>query len=163
MILHHMERAVRMSRNICSAIKFDIDLIVAINDYSYATGHAIVDLVHRTLRKHQNGLRVQDVAVLSIELPESDEVIWILPNQTVEKAADIADSIRRDIKRELVGLPYYAEACAFVCEKLRSAAAYQRRKGRNRNAERRCRSLLARIRGAPRRDLICDQGGEVPR
>jgi GGDEF domain-containing protein len=129
LILHHIERAVRMSSNICSAIKFDIDLLVAVNDYSYATGHAIVELVHRTLRKHQKALKAQGSNVVSIELPESDEVIWILPNQTVERAADIADSIRREIKRDLGALPYYAEACAFVCQKLRTPPLTEEERG----------------------------------
>jgi GGDEF domain-containing protein len=117
-ILRHFQDMIDRSNKFCCAIKFDIDLIVAINDYSYATGNEIVHLVHHTLLSHQKELAQRGIEVLSVELPESDEVIWLLPKRSTQEAADIADVIRREVKSALPQVQYYNEACEFVVRKL---------------------------------------------
>jgi GGDEF domain-containing protein len=117
-ILSHMERAIKKYGSVCSAIKFDVDLIVAINDFSYATGNDIVTLVKQTLKSYEKKYKQRGIDVVSIEIPESDEVLWILPSISVTDAADMADDIRREVKRKLNDIPYYTEAKNFVISKL---------------------------------------------
>lgn len=119
LILSHIEEVVKNNENSCvSAIKFDVDLIVAINDYSYAVGNSIVTLLKNTLSKKAIELKKVGTMITSIEIPESDEVIWILPNVNTERAADIADEIRREVKQKIPDIEYYNEACEFVIKKL---------------------------------------------
>lgn len=119
LILSHIESIVKKNNDNCvSAIKFDVDLIVAINDYSYAVGNAIVSLLKDTLSKKALELKSIGKKIVSIEIPESDEVIWILPNINTTRAADIADEIRREVKSKIKDIEYYNEACEFVIKKL---------------------------------------------
>lgn len=120
LILTKIENTVKKYGDECSAIKFDVDLIVAINDYSYNTGNKIVTMVHHILDKHEKELKSSKKQVISIAIPESDEVIWILPNMGDEDAADIADRIRMEVKQSLKKIPYYNEAKEFVISKLQS-------------------------------------------
>jgi GGDEF domain-containing protein len=117
-ILAHIARIIKTHGNVCSAIKYDIDLIVAVNDFSYAVGGEIVALVYSTLREHEKRHKKRGIDVLSVEIPESDEVIWILPNVASQQAADFADDVRREVKRNLKKIAYYDEVCAFVSKKL---------------------------------------------
>lgn len=109
-----VSEAAKISKSSCSAIKFDIDRIVAINDYSHATGDDICKLVRQVIHSREDAVRASGVMVQAIESPGSDEIIWILPNTSVEWAADTADDIRHEVKRGLPQIPYYADACAYV-------------------------------------------------
>jgi GGDEF domain-containing protein len=117
-ILHHLERAARRSQGVCSAIKFDVDLLVAINDYSFAVGSAILRAVRESLREEERSLRTRGVVIESIVIPESDETIWVLPEIVDDHAADIADSIRRDVKRRILTIPNYSDAKEHVIRTL---------------------------------------------
>ena len=120
LILSHIENTVKNHDGVVSAIKFDVDLIVAINDYSHAVGNAIVATVKDALSKKEKELKSIGTEVVSIEIPESDEVLWILPLTPVNRAGDIADEIRRTVKLKIKDIPYYREACDFVTKKLTS-------------------------------------------
>jgi GGDEF domain-containing protein len=120
LILHHLDNAIENCNGICSAVKFDIDLLVAINDYSFALGSEIINLVKRSLTEKEKNIKASGKKIVSIEIPESDEVIWILPQIDVKEAADIADQIRREVKRNLNSLIYYEEACKHVINTLKS-------------------------------------------
>lgn len=117
-VLTHIEQVVKDNNNYVSAIKFDVDLIVAINDYSYTVGNNIVVLMKEVLLKYSKQLKAVGTVVTSIEIPESDEIIWLIPNTPLNRAADIADEIRREIKMKIKDIPYYADACDFVIRKL---------------------------------------------
>lgn len=118
MILVHIEEAIKNNSDYVSAIKFDVDLIVAINDYSYAVGSGIVNILNNVLSKYLKQLKKCGTTIVSIDIPESDEVIWILPQTPVNRAADIADEIRREVKMKIKDIPYYSEACDYVISSL---------------------------------------------
>jgi GGDEF domain-containing protein len=109
----------RSQGSVCSAIKFDIDILVAINDYSVAVGSSIFELTQESIKNAVSRLRQKRIEVSAISLPESDEVILVLPNVEIEEAADVADRVRREVKAGLPEIPHYREACAHVIESLR--------------------------------------------
>jgi GGDEF domain-containing protein len=104
----------------CSAIRFDVDLIVAINDYSFAVGTQIIDLVRDTIYEASRRLKREGVDVTVVSVPESDETILILPGMSGDRAADVADEVRRHVKASLPRIPYYAEAREYVIRALQN-------------------------------------------
>lgn len=118
LILSHIEKVVNSNNNYVTAIKFDVDLIVAINDYSYTVGNAIVTLLKKVLASRLNELKRSGTYIIAIEIPESDEVIWLLPKIPANRAADIADEIRHEIKSKIKDIPYYFDACDYVIRNL---------------------------------------------
>ncbi|WP_280378016.1 hypothetical protein [Nocardia wallacei] len=123
-LLHEMrkaiERANKKRNQPCSAIRFDIDLIVAINDYSYAVGTRVVEPVTDAVTEQAKRLRREGIDVTLVNIPEAAEVVLLLPGLSVEESADIADEVRRRVKAGLPRIPYYQEACEFVARKLQN-------------------------------------------
>jgi GGDEF domain-containing protein len=117
-IITRIEEIASASQGVCSAIKFDVDLIVALNEFSFSLGNRIIASATDLIQKAVTDLRRHGSVASSFELPESDETIVIIGGMTVEDAADVADSIRRALKDDLNDLHDYREACEYVKRRL---------------------------------------------
>ena len=116
-IIFLIEDTIKRYGHISAAIKFDIDRIVAINECNYTVGREIMRAWKKILRQYETLLK-KERRVISYEVPGSDEVIWILPNTTVDRAAEIADNMRKEMERRLSDIHYYNEVRQCVIEKL---------------------------------------------
>ncbi|GIG85300.1 GGDEF domain-containing protein [Plantactinospora endophytica] len=113
--IRRLSRSVQGHRKpICSAIRFDVDRLKAITNYSPQVGERIRETVAEVIAEEVGRLRRLGLEVAALEIPGEDETVVIVSGLSVDEAADVADEVRRRVKQKVRSIPYYAEAVAFV-------------------------------------------------
>lgn len=122
-ILNEMRRLSKATRNrhggLCTAVRFDIDRLKAISNYSPAVGERIRKVVDDIITEEVERLRRRELDVVALDIPGEDETVVIAEGLSVEQAADFADEVRRRVKQAISTIPYYPEAVALVAERMR--------------------------------------------
>lgn len=120
----------KASPRIVSAVRFDIDRLKAIANYSNATAEDVRDLASRVIKSEAVELTRQGHELAVVDIPGEDETVLIVCGLTVSGLADVADKVRRRIKTELDLLPYYRDAVDLAVSSMRhSPFADEEREG----------------------------------
>ncbi len=123
-IINEIRRLSRSTRDhhqaVCSAIRFDIDRLKAISNYSPTLGERIRETVSEVINEEVQRLRRQGIDLAALTIPGEDETVVIAAGLTVDGAADFADEVRRRVKRGVQGIPYYAEAIKVITQGMQS-------------------------------------------
>jgi len=121
-IINEMTRMSRLTSEqhggVCAAVRFDIDRLKAISNYSATVGERIRATVDEVIAEEVDHLRKRGLEVTALSIPGEDETVVIAAGLTLERAADFADEVRRRVKREVATIPYYAEAVRLVVDRM---------------------------------------------
>lgn len=100
----------------CTAIRFDIDRLKAILNYSPTLGERIRKTVNGIITEEVDRLRKHGLDVIALDIPGEDETVVIAAGLSVDQAGDFADEVRRRVKRAIKDIPYYAEAVELLAQ-----------------------------------------------
>lgn len=109
---------VARERNVMTGVRFDVDLIVAINEFSFTVGNGVVRLVRKEVGEAATALRAQGHRVFVLPMGEGDDINVILPGVDIRTATEFANTVRRRVKAGLETIPGYHDAHSFVCRRL---------------------------------------------
>lgn len=121
-IINEMTRLSKLTRDqhggVCAAIRFDIDRLKAISNYSPTVGERIRHTVDEVIAEEVDDLRKLGIEVTALTIPGEDETVVIAAGLTIDRAADFADEVRRRVKRKVAEIPYYTEAVNLVVDRM---------------------------------------------
>lgn len=125
-IINEMKRLSKTTRDqrrgVCAAIRFDIDRLKAIMNYSPSLGERIREAVNGIIAEEVGRLRKQGLNVAAHAIPGEDETVVIAAGLTVDEAGDFADEVRKRVKQEIKDIPYYAEAVELLSQRMQTPA-----------------------------------------
>lgn len=125
-IINEMRRLSKTTRDqrrgVCSAIRFDIDRLKAILNYSPALGERIRETVNGIIAEEVGRLRKQGRDVATLDIPGEDETVVIAAGLSVDDAGDFADGVRKRVKQEIKDIPYYAEVVELLTQRMQTPA-----------------------------------------
>lgn len=99
---------------VCTAIRFDIDRLKALSNYSPTVGERVRATVDQVIQEEVDRLRRTGITIVSLNIPGEDETVVIAAGLPVDQGADFADTVRRRVKRAVQDIPYYEKAVHLV-------------------------------------------------
>lgn len=125
-IINEMKRLSKITFDqhggVCAAIRFDIDRLKAISNYSPALGERISETVTGIIAEEVDRLRKQELEVAALDIPGEDETVVIIAGLSVDQAGDFADEVRSRVKRAIKDIPYYAQAVELLAQRMQTPA-----------------------------------------
>ena len=99
---------------LCAVIRFDIDRLKAVSNYSISIAEGIRAIVEVIVMEESDRLRRQGRSVCVLPILGEDETVVIATGLSDNDAADFADAVRRRVKLQIASVPYYEEAVRVI-------------------------------------------------
>jgi GGDEF domain-containing protein len=133
LIVNEMKALSRLAQTrhngVTSAVRFDIDRLKAVANYSLSLGERIQETVSRVIHDEVALLRRAGLEIVSFDVPGEDEVLVIGAGLSMDEAAAFADRVRARVKQDVARIPEYGQAVEFIMSRMQEAPSRDEERG----------------------------------